>query len=60
MIIESKGDNEKEIERATESFMKILDVNNAKARIAYHGSKKQVISEIDILLETKKSHSQAP
>jgi hypothetical protein len=50
IIIEPTEKNKNEIEKATESFMKILDANNAKARIAYQGPKKEVIKEIETVV----------
>ncbi len=54
ITIESTEKNKDEIKKATESFMKILDINNAKARIAYQGSKKEVITEIESIVDKVK------
>jgi hypothetical protein len=47
IIIESNEKDKNEIEKAIHSFIKILAANNSKARIAYQGSKKEVIKKID-------------
>jgi hypothetical protein len=54
IIIESTEKNKNEIEKATEAFMKILDANNAKVTIAYQGSKKEVITEIESVIDKLK------
>lgn len=54
IIIESNEKNKNEIEKATESFIKILDANNAKARIAYQGSNRQIITKIESVVDNVK------
>jgi hypothetical protein len=54
IVIESTEKNKNEITKATESFMKILGANDAKATIAYQGSKKDVIVEIESVIDKLK------
>jgi len=47
ITIAASEKNVTEIENATKSFLKIIGANNAKARIVYQGSSKEVIEEIE-------------